>query len=241
MASLLNIALGQNSAPRYTLRLPAEPAPALPLIPFSGTLQFSGSATAVIQYQGVTIVSEPDGALSPPADLVLLSQLPKERLAGVLLLKRDTPIVSTVKVAQQLRELGFQKLFPLKTWDAIHVSKGAARLRLTAMPGRAAPGGPDSISSMLDFGTQQTGTYRIFIIGDAAEHGDIEQIPQRFPGADLALLHLNGARLLGVVTSAGQLRISYLDPGQRYEFSTGGNLLPAKGTIRRKPSARPAR
>ena len=39
---------------------------------------------------------------------------------------------------------------------------------------------------------------RMYISGDTLIYDDLKAIPQRFPGVDLALLHLGGTRILGV-------------------------------------------
>ena len=41
--------------------------------------------------------------------------------------------------------------------------------------------------------------YRMYISGDTLVYDDIAEIPRRYPGIDLALLHLGGTRILGVV------------------------------------------
>jgi L-ascorbate metabolism protein UlaG (beta-lactamase superfamily) len=38
----------------------------------------------------------------------------------------------------------------------------------------------------------------MYISGDTLVYDDLKTIPQRFPGVDLALLHLGGTRILGV-------------------------------------------
>jgi L-ascorbate metabolism protein UlaG (beta-lactamase superfamily) len=40
----------------------------------------------------------------------------------------------------------------------------------------------------------------MYISGDTMVFDDIKEIPRRYPGADLALLRLEGTRLLGLVT-----------------------------------------
>jgi L-ascorbate metabolism protein UlaG (beta-lactamase superfamily) len=55
---------------------------------------------------------------------------------------------------------------------------------------------------MLDFETdagQQL--LRMYISGDTLIHDDLNEIPKRFPGVDLALLHLGGTRVLGVLVT----------------------------------------
>lgn len=57
------------------------------------------------------------------------------------------------------------------------------------------------MGSMLDFGSKNSlRSYRMYISGDMMVFDDIKDIPKRYPGVDLALLHLDGTRLLGLVT-----------------------------------------
>jgi len=78
----------------------------------------------------------------------------------------------------------------LQLWDALHVIKGGVRLRMTALPGR----GDGAPGMLLDFTQKEAGkrgpSYRIYVSGEPFAPGDIEDIPRRYPGADLVLLPL---------------------------------------------------
>lgn len=197
-----------------------------------GTVQFIGTATVIIRFQGFTILTDPnflhkgehvhlgygltaerktnpaiDFDQLPPIDLVVLShyhgdhfdQLVQEKL------NRATPIVTTKEASERLKRLGFTRTIGLSSWDRLEVSKGASRLRLTAAPGRHGPAGvavllPTVMGSVLDFGADPAAPdYRMYISGDTLVYDDIRAIPQRFPDIDLALLHLGGTRILGVL------------------------------------------
>jgi L-ascorbate metabolism protein UlaG (beta-lactamase superfamily) len=73
------------------------------------------------------------------------------------------------------------------------------------MPGTHAPGLlaaalPPVMGSMLEFGTAEHETrLRLYISGDTLIHERLEEIPRRYPEIDLALLHLGGTMILGVV------------------------------------------
>jgi len=214
----------------FSLQLPADSAQEQDAQ--AGTVQFIGTATVIIRYQGFTILTDPNflhkgdhvhlgyGLTSerrtnpairfedlPPIDLVLLShfhgdhfdQLVQERL------NRATPIVSTKEAGERLKRLGFTRTFGMGTWDRLEVRKGAARLRISAAPGRHGPAGvaillPTVMGSVLDFGANpDVPDYRMYISGDTLVYDDIRAIPQRFPNIDLALLHLGGTRILGVL------------------------------------------
>lgn len=148
-----------------------------------GSIQFIGTATVLIRYQGLSILTDPnflhkgehvylgsglrserltDPALAlsqlPPIDLVILSHLHEDHFDRRVQqhLNRDTPIVSTREAASQLRRIGFRRALGLSPWDRLEVSKGQARLLVTAMPGRHGVPGvsvllPTVMGSMLDF------------------------------------------------------------------------------------------
>ena len=85
--------------------------------------------------------------------------------------------------------------------------KGDAGLKLTAMPGSHGPLMvnamlPDVIGSMLEFHCPlDFSCYRIYISGDTLVNSDLLEIPRCFPHIDLALLHLGGARVTGVLVT----------------------------------------
>jgi L-ascorbate metabolism protein UlaG (beta-lactamase superfamily) len=210
------------------LRLPAA-APAA--VMDEGSVQFIGTATVLVRYQGLTILTDPNflhkgehvhlgyGLTSqrltnpaidfdklPPIDLVVLSHFHEDHFDKLVQQKLDKniPIATTPGAAKALKELGFTRAVGLSSWDRLDVEKGAARLRITAVPGRHGKLGmqallPDVMGSVFDFGPDvATPAYRMYVSGDTLIYDDLKAIPQRFPGVDLALLHLGGTRILGV-------------------------------------------
>lgn len=197
----------------------------------TGTVQFIGTATVIIRYQGFTILTDPNflhkgghvhlgyGLTSerktnpairfedlPPIDLVVLSHFHDDHFDKLVQekLNRATPIVTPKEASERLKRLGFTRTIGLSTWDRLDVSKGSARLRVTAAPGRHGPAGvavllPKTMGSVLDFGNPEAPDYRMYISGDTLVYDDIRAVPQRFPNIDLALLHLGGTRILGVL------------------------------------------
>lgn len=145
----------------------------------------------------------------PPLDLVLLSHLHGDHFDRVAEAKLDkrVPIITTPHAARYLEGKGFRPPAALDTWESILVRKGDAQLRVTAMPGTHAPGAlrkvlPPVMGSMLEFGTTEGGTrIRLYITGDTLIHDRLREIPRRYPEIDLALLHLGGTRVLGLLVT----------------------------------------
>jgi L-ascorbate metabolism protein UlaG (beta-lactamase superfamily) len=150
----------------------------------------------------------------PPLDLVLLSHLHGDHFDRVAerKLNKATPIVSTGHAVSYLQRKGFTAAHALRNWETLPVAKGEARLGVTAMPGTHAPGPlakvlPPVMGSMLEFGAVEGETrLRLYISGDTLIHERLREIPRRYPEIDLALLHLGGTKVLGVLVTmdAGQ-------------------------------------
>jgi L-ascorbate metabolism protein UlaG (beta-lactamase superfamily) len=121
-------------------------------------------------------------------------------------LDRSLPIVTTPQSSQDLAEREFTNCIPLDTWETLDVEKGGARLRITATPARHGPPLvdlvlPDVMGSVLDVITAEDGSVRLYITGDTLVIDELQEIPQRFPDIDIALLHLGGTRVLGILVS----------------------------------------
>lgn len=215
----------------YLLTLPADSREAEKRA--AGSITFVGNATVIIRYGELTILTDPNflhrgdhvhlgyGLTSkrltnpaielenlPRIDLIVLSHMHEDHFDKFVQknLDRNIPIVTTEEAGDSLKNLGFMRRYPLKTWDTLTVEKGKTTLRVTAMPGRHGPPIvakllPEVMGSMLDFGSKNSGhSYRIYISGDTMVFDDIKKIPRRYPDVDLALFHLGGTRLLNLVT-----------------------------------------
>ena len=215
----------------FSLTLPAGPVDRAGAVMDEGSIQFIGTATVLLRYQGLTILTDPNflhkgervhlgyGLTSerltnpaidldklPPIDLVILSHMHEDHFDKLVQRKldRNVPIATTPGAAKALRDMGFTRTFGLSPWNRLDVDKGSARLRITAVPGRHGKLGmqallPQVMGSVVDFGPDPAHpAYRMYVSGDTLIYDDLKAIPQRFPGIDLALLHLGGTRILGV-------------------------------------------
>jgi L-ascorbate metabolism protein UlaG (beta-lactamase superfamily) len=145
----------------------------------------------------------------PPLDLILLSHLHEDHFDRLVArtLQKNTPIVTTPKAAQGLSKLGFRVTHPLKTWQTLNFERGDYRLRITALPARHAPGPlasllPEVMGSMLEFQDRaENMLMRIYISGDTLYCDQLKAIPQRYADIDLALIHLGGTKVFGLMVT----------------------------------------
>ncbi|HEX8852811.1 MAG TPA: MBL fold metallo-hydrolase [Pyrinomonadaceae bacterium] len=144
----------------------------------------------------------------PPLDFCVLSHYHGDHFDRIAeeRLQKDLPIITTEHAAGELKDKGFTASIALDTWDTATVRKGGARVRITSMPGKHGPAGvdfflPPVMGSMLEFqqGAGERTTLRLYITGDTLVHEDLEEIPRRYPEIDLALFHLGGTRIMGVL------------------------------------------
>jgi L-ascorbate metabolism protein UlaG (beta-lactamase superfamily) len=142
----------------------------------------------------------------PPLDLVVLSHLHEDHFDRVAeeRLSRTVPIVTTPGAAEALEKRGFRNPEPVKTWRSVAFHREPWRLLVTAMPARHGPRGisrllPETMGAMLDFEADGERRLRIYVSGDTLVHERLREIPVRFPDVDLALLHLGGTRLAGLL------------------------------------------
>jgi L-ascorbate metabolism protein UlaG (beta-lactamase superfamily) len=141
----------------------------------------------------------------PPLDIVVLSHFHGDHFDRVAkrALDKSLPIITNPEAAAELRALGFNNVHPLSTWSRVEVTKGDVRLRVWAIPGRHGPPLSDFVlpkvmGSVLDFHSK-AGNFQLYITGDTLVIDELEQISRRYPDIDLALLHLGGTEVLGIM------------------------------------------
>lgn len=85
------------------------------------------------------------------------------------------------------------------------MKKSDSQVQITSMPGKHGPPVvesflPDVMGSMLEFrnGNEQT-SLRLYITGDTLVYDDLKEIPDRYPDIHLALFHLGGTRIMGIL------------------------------------------
>ena len=160
----------------------------------------------------------------PPLDFCVLSHYHGDHFDHIVeeKLRKDLPIVTTGHAASKLEEKGFLETVALETWDSATVEKGDAKVRITSMPGIHGPAVvekflPPVMGSMLEFesGSGRT-ALQLYISGDTLVFDGLREIPRRYPEIDLALIHLGGTQIMGILLTMdaeqGVEAIRILDP-----------------------------
>jgi L-ascorbate metabolism protein UlaG (beta-lactamase superfamily) len=144
----------------------------------------------------------------PPLDFCVLSHYHGDHFDRIAeeKLQKDLPIITTEHATTELKDKNFTATIPLDTWDSVTVLKGDAKVRVTSMPGKHGPAIVDKflppvMGSMLEFesASGRKTTLRLYITGDTLIHDDLNEIPKRYPDIDLALFHLGGTQIMGIL------------------------------------------
>lgn len=146
----------------------------------------------------------------PPLDLVLLSHLHEDHFDRVAEneLDHSARIITTPHAARALQRKGFIEARGLKTWGRYLIEKESFWLQVTSTPAQHGPRVvhrllPPTMGSLVDFRDHEgLHLWRLYISGDTLAVDQLAEIPRRFPNIDLALLHLGGTRVLGVLVTA---------------------------------------
>jgi len=151
----------------------------------------------------------------PPLDLVILSHFHGDHFDQVAVreLNKSLPIVTTPHATEELSLRGFTNPQQLDKWESISFVKGNVQLQITATPGRHGPLPvamflPQVMGSILDFNVKEEDTdssrrhlLRIYITGDTLVFDDIKEIPKRYSDINIALLHLGGTKVMGIMVT----------------------------------------
>ena len=143
----------------------------------------------------------------PPLDFCVLSHYHGDHFDQVAeeKLQKDLPIITTGHAATELSARGFTAAVPLNTWESAVIRKGERQVQITSMPGKHGPAVveaflPDVMGSMLEFQNPDGHvSLRLYITGDTLVYDDLKEIPKRYPDIDLALFHLGGTKIMGIL------------------------------------------
>jgi L-ascorbate metabolism protein UlaG (beta-lactamase superfamily) len=152
----------------------------------------------------------------PPLDLVILSHFHGDHFDQVAVreLDKSLPIVTTPHASEELSLRGFTNPQQLDKWESIYFIKGNVQLLITATPGQHGPLPvamflPQVMGSILDFKVKEEDDadsssrhlFRIYITGDTLVFDDITEIPKRYSDINIALLHLGGTKVMGIMVT----------------------------------------
>ena len=161
---------------------------------------------------GLTATRLTDPALDiadlPPLDFVLLSHFHGDHFDQVAQrdLDRSLPVITTPQAAEELHGLGFEAAEGIETWETVTMRRGDRRLSLTACPGRHGPGVtdlllPDVMGTVVQTDDHEVPPRRLYVSGDTLMHDALSEIPRRYPALDVAVLHLGGTKVMGILVT----------------------------------------
>jgi L-ascorbate metabolism protein UlaG (beta-lactamase superfamily) len=154
----------------------------------------------------------------PVLDAVLLSHLHGDHFDRVSRerLDRSAPVLSTPHAVRRLGSWGFDA-HALETWDRHVLTKGAEELRVTAVPAVHARGLlgrmlPPVMGSVLEHLVDGQVRRRVYVSGDTLTGDHLDEVRERFPDIDAAVVHLGGTRvLLRTVTMDGRMGVDFVE------------------------------
>jgi L-ascorbate metabolism protein UlaG (beta-lactamase superfamily) len=153
----------------------------------------------------------------PALDAVVLSHLHGDHWDRVARreLDRSAPVLTTTKAAPRLARQGFSTQ-GLKTWEDTVLRRDAEQLRVVSLPGIHARGMmgrllPPVMGSMLEHSVAGAVRRRVYVSGDTLDGDHLNEIRDRFPRIDVAVVHLGGTRVLAhTVTMDGEQGVRLL-------------------------------
>ena len=153
----------------------------------------------------------------PELDAVLLSHLHGDHFDRVSRdrLDRATPVISTPHAVRRLGSWGFDAR-ALETWQRHTLRKGDEELGVTAVPAVHARGLlgrmlPPVMGSILEHVVDGAVRRRVYVSGDTLTGAHVDEVRERFPDIDVAVVHLGGTRvLLRTVTMDGPMGVDFV-------------------------------
>jgi L-ascorbate metabolism protein UlaG (beta-lactamase superfamily) len=138
----------------------------------------------------------------PPLDAVVLSHLHGDHFDRIARreLDRSVPLVTTEQAAGRLKRYGFAAQ-GLPVWSSYDVAIGNETLTVEALPGVHARGLmgamlPPVMGSLLVHSVDGVVRRRIYVSGDTLTGDHLDEIHERHPELDAAVVHLGGTRVL---------------------------------------------
>ena len=154
----------------------------------------------------------------PRLDAVVLSHLHGDHFDRVAKarLDRSAPILSTPHAVRRLGKWGFATE-GLATWEQHVLSKGEEELAVTALPAVHARGVlgkllPPVMGSMLEHRVAGQVVRRVYLSGDTLTGAHVDEVRERYPDIDVAVVHLGGTRvLLRMVTMDDRMGVEFVE------------------------------
>jgi L-ascorbate metabolism protein UlaG (beta-lactamase superfamily) len=138
----------------------------------------------------------------PRTDAVVLSHLHGDHFDRVARagLDRSAPVITTPHASRRLDRWGFE-VAPLETWDRHELRQGDETLSVESLPAIHARGLmgrllPPVMGSLLEHAVGGSVRRRVFLSGDTLTGQHINEIHERHPAIDVAVVHLGGTRVL---------------------------------------------
>jgi L-ascorbate metabolism protein UlaG (beta-lactamase superfamily) len=143
----------------------------------------------------------------PPLDGVVLSHLHGDHFDRVARrgLPHDLPVVTTRPAERRLRKWRFTAAVGLDTWDDVVWRRDRDTVRITAVPAQHGPALihralPETMGTVIDWERDGLRRLRLYVTGDTLFRPEVlGEIPERFGDIDVALVHLGGTRILGLL------------------------------------------
>jgi L-ascorbate metabolism protein UlaG (beta-lactamase superfamily) len=208
----------------------------------TAALTFIGTATTLIELGRFTLLTDPNflhrgqraylgkglwsrrttepamrPAELPALDAVMLSHLHGDHFDRVARaeLDRSSPVLTTPSAAGRLERWGFVAS-GMRTWEEVVLERGAETLTITSVPGVHARGAlasllPPVMGTVIQHAAGGR-MRRVYISGDTLVGPHLDEIHDRFPDIDTAVVHLGGTRILfNTVTMDAAQGVEFLD------------------------------